>query len=63
MPRDGDPAYFESPSDFQLFSFEYTFKISTTLKSIRISKTCFSRQFQEAFLKWVIINLAATFMV
>ena len=27
MPPDGDPPYFGSPSDFQLFSFAYTFKL------------------------------------
>ena len=27
MPPDGDPPYFELRSDFQLFSFAYTFKI------------------------------------
>ena len=48
MPPDGDPPYFGSPSDFQLFSFAYTFKLyATPLKFIRILKTCFSRQFQD----------------
>ena len=27
MPPDGDPPYFGSPSNFQLFPFAYTFKI------------------------------------
>ena len=49
MPPDGDPPYFGSPSDFQLFSFAYwpSNSYATPLKSIRILKTCFSRQFQE----------------